>query len=106
MDILAEEEQFQAGRIQGVIEMKTVFIIIGFAGQFFFFMRFFVQWIASEIKKQSYIPRIFWYFSIAGSVLLLSYAVWRKDPVFIVGQSVGIVVYTRNLILIAAGREA
>ena len=69
--------------------MAGFWLILGFAGQSLFFMRFLVQWIASERKRQSVIPLAFWYFSIGGSLLLLAYAVYRKDPVFIVGQSMG-----------------
>ena len=75
-------------------------IILGLFAQFLFFMRFLVQWIVSEKKKQSTIPVSFWYFSIAGSVLLLIYSIYRKDIVFILGQSVGSFIYMRNLILI------
>lgn len=75
-------------------------VIIGFLGQFVFGARFLIQWICSELKKESHIPLVFWYLSIGGGVILLSYAIWRKDPVFIVGQSTGLIVYIRNLILI------
>ena len=80
-------------------------LIFGLFGQFLFFMRFLVQWIASEIKKESVIPVSFWYFSLGGAAILLVYAVYRKDPVFILGQSLGFIIYTRNLILIARHRE-
>ena len=80
-------------------------VIIGFVGQFFFFMRFFTQWIYSEIKKESRIPIYFWYFSIGGGAILLSYAIYRQDPVFIVGQGMGLIVYTRNLMLIYNKRK-
>ena len=75
-------------------------IILGLFAQFLFFLRFFVQWIVSEKKGESTIPVSFWYFSIAGSVLLLIYSIYRKDIVFILGQSVGSFIYMRNLILI------
>ena len=75
-------------------------LIIGFIAQGIFGTRFLIQWICSERKKQSYIPLIFWYVSIAGGLMLLCYAIHRRDPVFILGQSMGIIVYTRNLILI------
>ena len=75
-------------------------VIIGFLGQFVFGARFLIQWICSELKKESHIPLVFWYLSIGGGVILLSYAIWRKDPVFIVEQSTGLIVYIRNLILI------
>ena len=78
----------------------NTWLILGFAGQFVFGARFLVQWIASERKGESYVPVIFWYISIAGGVLLLIYAIWRKDPVFIMGQSCGLLVYLRNLRLI------
>lgn len=63
-------------------------------------MRFFTQWIYSEKKKQSVIPIYFWYLSLIGGTLLLVYAIHRKDPVFIIGQGMGLIVYTRNLVLI------
>jgi lipid-A-disaccharide synthase-like uncharacterized protein len=75
-------------------------ILIGLVGQSFFFSRFLVQWIASERKGRSTIPNTFWYLSIAGSALLLAYAIYRMDPVFILGQSVNQFVYVRNLVLI------
>ena len=78
-----------------------LWLIVGFVGQFMFFMRFFIQWLASEKKKKSVIPTAFWYFSIGGSIALLTYAIYRKDPVFILGQSMGLLIYSRNLVLIA-----
>lgn len=74
--------------------------LFGFLGQVCFGMRFVIQWIASERKKESHFPIIFWYFSLAGGVILLTYAILRKDPVFIMGQAMGLVVYVRNLMLI------
>ncbi len=79
---------------------ETIWVVVGFLGQFLFFMRFFIQWLASEHKKESVIPLAFWYCSIAGGFILLVYAIYRKDPVFIAGQSCGIFIYTRNLYLI------
>lgn len=76
-------------------------ILFGFLGQSLFGMRFLVQWICSERKKESYIPLAFWYFSISGGLILFIYAIYIKDPVFIVGQGMGLMVYVRNLILIA-----
>ena len=75
-------------------------LAIGFLGQGFFFMRFFWQWIVSEKEKKSVIPIAFWYFSLLGSLFLLIYAVLRRDIVFMVGQSTGFIIYTRNLDLI------
>jgi lipid-A-disaccharide synthase-like uncharacterized protein len=80
-------------------------LILGFFGQFLFSMRFLIQWITSEIQKKSVIPVSFWYFSLGGAAVLLTYAIYRKDPVFILGQSVGLIIYTRNLILIARHKE-
>lgn len=79
---------------------KTTLLVIGFTGQFFFFMRFFIQWIYSERQKMSVIPVAFWYFSLLGSICLLVYAILRKDIVFIVGQSTGFIIYARNLYFI------
>lgn len=75
-------------------------LILGFIGQAAFSLRFIVQWICSEIKKESYVPLAFWYFSLVGGILLLSYAIFRHDPVIIVGQASGLFVYARNLRLI------
>jgi len=65
--------------------MSQFWLIFGLFGQSFFFMRFLIQWIATEKKKQSVIPTAFWYFSLGGALLLLIYSIYRKDPVFIVG---------------------
>ena len=83
----------------------TLWIVIGFLGQALFSARFFVQWLASERVKRSVIPTAFWYFSLAGGVTLLAYAIHRQDPVFIAGQGLGLVVYFRNLYLIRAGKQ-
>jgi lipid-A-disaccharide synthase-like uncharacterized protein len=72
----------------------------GLLGQAFFSARFLVQWIASERRKQSVVPVQFWYFSIGGGLMLLAYAIYRKDPVFIIGQGAGLFVYARNLYFI------
>ena len=84
----------------------TLWVIIGLIGQAFFFMRFLVQWIVSERRGESMIPIAFWYFSIGGSMILLAYAIHRQDPVFILGQSVGSVIYIRNLILISRKKKS
>lgn len=80
--------------------LEFFFLIIGFVGQGLFASRFIVQWIYSEKKGVSYIPIIFWYLSIFGGLGLLTYAIFRKDPVIISGQIFGIFIYSRNLILI------
>lgn len=76
---------------------ETHWLIIGFLGQGCFFMRFLVQWIASEGQKKSVIPVAFWYFSLAGAGIVLVYAIHRQDPVFIIGQTTGFMIYLRNL---------
>tara|TARA_Y100000996_G_scaffold242597_1_gene190852 strand:+ start:757 stop:1062 length:306 start_codon:yes stop_codon:yes gene_type:complete len=85
---------------QSLSNIELFFLIIGFAGQGLFASRFIVQWIYSEKKGESSIPVIFWYLSIFGGIGLLIYAIFRKDPVIITGQIFGILIYTRNLILI------
>ncbi len=79
--------------------------MVGFTGQALFSMRFLVQWLYSEKRKRSVIPLAFWYFSLAGGITLLSYAIYRKDPVFILGQATGVFIYTRNLQLIAREKK-
>jgi lipid-A-disaccharide synthase-like uncharacterized protein len=81
-------------------------IVAGFIGQALFTARFLVQWIASERVKRSVVPRLFWYLSLAGGSVLLIYAIHRRDPVFIVGQATGLLVYSRNLWLIHRSRRA
>lgn len=83
---------------------ETLWLIIGFAGQAVFTGRFALQWLYSELKRRSVIPVGFWYLSMLGSALLLAYAIYREDPVFIIGQSFGFVVYLRNLQLIARNK--
>ncbi len=72
----------------------------GFIAQLMFTLRFVVQWIESERAKRSVVPTSFWWFSLIGSTLLLIYAIYRADPVFILAQSFGFVVYVRNLMLL------
>ena len=76
---------------------EIIWLSVGFLGQGLFSARFLVQWIKSEKAKRSIIPNAFWYFSIAGGMTLLIYAVHRMDPVFIVGQASGLLIYSRNL---------
>lgn len=80
--------------------MNTFWLCLGFFAQLLFSGRFLVQWIASERARKSIIPHLFWHLSLAGSGLLLVYAIYRRDPVFILGQCAGIFVYSRNLWLI------
>jgi len=79
---------------------EHVWLAVGLLGQAFFSMRFLVQWIVSERKKESVIPVSFWFFSIGGGLTLFAYAIYRLDPVFILGQGAGLFVYSRNLYLI------
>jgi lipid-A-disaccharide synthase-like uncharacterized protein len=79
--------------------------LVGFVGQGVFTARFLVQWAASEKKGNSVVPIAFWWLSLVGGFSLLVYAVYRQDPVFIVGQGMGMVVYVRNLMLVASHRK-
>ncbi len=82
----------------------TLWLAIGLTGQAAFFSRFLVQWIASEREGRSIVPTAFWYLSLVGSSILLVYAIHRREPVFLLGQTIGSFVYVRNLMLIR--REA
>jgi len=84
---------------------KQCWLGVGFFGQFLFFMRFFVQWLASEKQKKSVIPRAFWYFSLSGGITLLVYAIYRQDPVFIFGQATGLFIYLRNIYFIKIEKQ-
>jgi lipid-A-disaccharide synthase-like uncharacterized protein len=86
-------------KITGWVDL--VWASVGLGGQALFFMRFFIQWIASERKKQSVVPVAFWYFSIGGGAVLLIYACYKADVVFILGQGGGLIIYARNLMLIS-----
>ena len=88
------------------MDKNTLWMIIGFTGQGFFSARFILQWVKSELKQQSIIPLGFWYFSLLGGATLFAYAIHKEDPVFIVGQSLGSIIYIRNLILIDKKKKA
>ncbi|MGN6769671.1 MAG: lipid-A-disaccharide synthase N-terminal domain-containing protein [Rhizobiaceae bacterium] len=88
------------------VDQFNAWILLGFVAQAFFTMRFLVQWIASERAKRSVVPIAFWFFSLGGGALLLIYAIKRQDPVFIAGQALGLVIYIRNLWLIAKEKRA
>lgn len=79
---------------------ELFWVLFGLFGQLMFTGRFLVQWIASERARRSVVPVAFWYFSIAGGLVLLAYSIYRADPVFILGQTLGVVIYARNLWLI------
>ncbi len=84
----------------------NIWVVVGFLGQAFFSARFIVQWVVSEMRGESVIPSAFWGLSIFGGAILTAYAVYRQDPVFIVGQGAGLVVYFRNVMLIRRKRRA
>jgi lipid-A-disaccharide synthase-like uncharacterized protein len=81
----------------------AIWLALGFFGQTVFFMRWVVQWWASERSATSRVPIAFWYLSLSGGLITLAYAIHIKDPVFIAGQSIGTFVYLRNLMLIHRG---
>ena len=87
-------------RLDAMPTAERLWLSVGLLGQAMFSARFLVQWIASERRKESVVPRPFWYFSIAGGVTLLAYAISIRDPVFILGQSTGVFIYARNLYFI------
>ena len=88
------------------MSLDTIWIATGFLGQGLFFGRWIVQWLASERSASSKVPISFWYLSLVGGLITLAYAIYRKDPVFIAGQSIGAVVYVRNLMLIYRPNQA
>ncbi len=83
-----------------MITVQTFWLAVGFLGQAMFSARFIVQWIVSERARRSIVPSAFWFFSVAGGVVLLVYAIYRRDPVFIAGQAAGLVIYARNIFFI------
>ncbi|HHI79966.1 MAG TPA: hypothetical protein ENK02_08290 [Planctomycetes bacterium] len=89
-----------ASLVEEAPRIPTTWLVIGGIGQAVFFSRFLVQWIVSESKKRSVIPTAFWWLSLLGASILLAYAIFRKDPIFIIGQVSGFLIYIRNLLLI------
>jgi lipid-A-disaccharide synthase-like uncharacterized protein len=87
------------------VAVASFWLTIGFLGQAIFTARFLVQWMASEKKRDAVVPVAFWWLSLLGGAALLSYAIWRRDPVIVVGQSMGVVIYARNLVLIDRARR-
>lgn len=79
---------------------EIIWLTVGFGAQLMFSMRFLIQWIASEKARASIVPETFWYFSFAGGAMLLVYAIYRVDPVFIMGQATGLLIYSRNIYFI------
>ena len=80
--------------------LDRAWLAFGLLGQLIFGTRFIVQWIASERRRESHIPLVFWYLSIIGGIITTAYAIHKRDAVFIIGQGAGLVVYIRNLMLI------
>ena len=91
--------------LNGYFTMDKIFLYIGIFGQLCFSMRFIIQWIYSEKAKKSVIPVAFWYFSLSGGIILLIYAVYHRDPVFIMGQAPGVFIYSRNIYLIHKSKK-
>ena len=87
------------------ITTERIWLAVGFVGQSFFFMRFVVQWVATEKARKSVIPDAFWWLSIFGSLVMLSYAIYRGDPVFILAFTPNVFIYSRNLYFIKKERE-
>lgn len=85
---------------------EKLWLALGFVAQLLFAMRFIVQWLASERARQSIVPETFWYFSVAGGVLLFAYAIYRLDPVFMLGQGMGLLIYSRNIQMIWRSKQA
>jgi lipid-A-disaccharide synthase-like uncharacterized protein len=81
-------------------DTEKMWLAIGFMAQLMFSMRFIVQWLASERAKRSIVPEVFWYFSFAGGAMLFAYAIYRFDPVFMLGQGMGLLIYARNIQMI------
>ncbi|WP_426176754.1 lipid-A-disaccharide synthase N-terminal domain-containing protein [Massilia sp. TWR1-2-2] len=88
------------------MDPELMWLAVGFGGQGLFMLRLVIQWLHSERQHRSVIPVSFWYFSLAGAVVLLVYSVHRGDPVFIAGQLLGVAIYLRNLVLIRAEQAA
>src|SRR4029453_16859049 len=94
-----------AATVSNCIQQPVAWLAVGFAGQALFTARFIVQWLKSERVRRSVIPMAFWYLSLAGGMTLLIYALHRRDPVFILGQAAGAIVYIRNIVLIVRERR-
>ena len=88
------------GNMFSKISAANLWLAVGFLGQVVFGLRFIVQWIATEKAKKSVIPLAFWYLSLVGTLILLPYSIYKKDPVFIAGFCLNLVIYLRNLYFI------
>lgn len=85
---------------------EVIWLCVGFLAQLMFSMRFIIQWIASERAKRSIVPEAFWYFSLVGGAMLFAYAIYRFDPVFMLGQGMGLFIYARNLQMIRGAKRS
>ena len=104
--MLVDLSQTVGDYLQNVFVMKlSWWVLLGYAGQALFAMRFIVQWVASERVGRSVIPTAFWFFSIGGGMLLFAYALYIRDPVFIIGQGLGLFVYLRNVYFVFRERQ-
>jgi lipid-A-disaccharide synthase-like uncharacterized protein len=84
---------------------QIAWVTVGLIAQSMFALRFIIQWLATEKARATIVPEMFWYFSFAGGFILLAYAIDRMDPVFIVGQAIGLVIYIRNIYFIRLGKR-
>ena len=89
----------------GITTTEFVWLCVGFLAQLMFSMRFIIQWVASERAKRSIVPEAFWYFSLIGGLMLFAYAIYRVDPVFMLGQGFGLFIYARNLQMILRAKR-
>jgi|EndMetStandDraft_5_1072996.scaffolds.fasta_scaffold50306_3 lipid-A-disaccharide synthase-like uncharacterized protein len=94
-----------AARWHATSTTELFWIGLGFTAQAMFMMRFVIQWLASEKARRSVVPEAFWYWSLAGGFMLFVYAVYRLDPVFMLGQLSGLFIYARNLYFIRRSRR-
>jgi lipid-A-disaccharide synthase-like uncharacterized protein len=90
----------------GMDTVDVIWLTIGLLGQTMFMMRFVVQWIHSERQGKSVVPVSFWYLSLIGGLIVLAYGIYRAEPIIILGQLPGTLVYTRNLMLIHRSKRA
>ncbi|HYG86616.1 MAG TPA: lipid-A-disaccharide synthase N-terminal domain-containing protein [Azospirillum sp.] len=90
----------------GTSSTEMIWIAVGLFAQALFMMRFVVQWIASERIRRSIVPEAFWYFSIGGGLLLLAYSIYRVDPVYMLGQALGLIIYIRNIYFVWTHKNA
>ena len=105
MDLLAAAAAKLAVWWHETPSVEKAWLLLGLVAQCLFAMRFIVQWLASERAKRSIVPEAFWYFSVVGGLLLFAYALYRADPVFILGQGLGVFIYLRNIQLIWGGKN-